>query len=89
MPRRVRVSRKIWQKGPPLNPNKPNVVLQGKWILQEYFAIFHDFAIDTDNSQGHHEVYPVAILELEDGSIQVVHAEHVTFCTPTLPTQCE
>lgn len=87
--RQVKVSRKEFVPGVALDPRKPNIKTVGKWELREYFAIFHDFAIDTDTSQGHNEIYPVAILELADGSIQVVHAEHIQFIRPTSFQTCE
>lgn len=88
--RQCKVSRKVWQKGLPLDPLKPNgAVFQGKWITEEFFAVFHDFAIDTDTTQTDNLTYPVAIIELADGTVQCVHAEHVTFCNPTDFSTCE
>lgn len=80
--RQVKVSRKVWVA----NVQMPGA---GSWVQRDYFAVFHDFGLDTDNSQGNNEIYPVAILELADGTVQVVHVEHIQFVKPTLYETCE
>lgn len=87
--RKVKVSKKVWQPGVALDPRKPNIKTVGTWVQSDYLAVFHDFAIDTDNSQGHNETYPVAIIERGDGSIEVVHVENIQFVNPTLYKTCE
>lgn len=87
--RQVKVSRKEWVPGVALDSRKPNIKTVGTWVQRDYFAVFHDFALDTDTSQGQNEIYPVAILELQDGSIQVVHVEHIQFVKPSCYTTCE
>lgn len=86
--RKVKVSRKVWQPDPATKEH-PGVPFAGKWVQQDFLAVFHDFAIDTDTSQGHSETYPVAIIERGDGSIEVVHVEHIQFVNPSLYKTCE
>lgn len=87
--RKVKVSRKEFVPGVVLDPAKPNIKTVGKWEQRDYYAVFHDFGLDTDNSQGHNEIYPVAILERGDGTIEVVHVEQIQFINPTLYKTCE
>lgn len=82
--RQVSVSRRVWQVGEGTTQYYiKGQLTRGTWIDESFNAIFHDFTLDTDTSQSEVQTYPVAILELADGSVQIVHAEHVTFLNPT------
>lgn len=61
----------------------PGITSRGRLELQEIGeAIFHQFSIDHEESENGPGNYPVAIIELPNGTVKAVHATHIRFIEP-------
>lgn len=66
--------------------NEPRLVQAKVWdrVKKEFRvhqAYFHGFSIDYEPTEGN-AMFPVAIVELEDGTVGIALAENITFLTP-------
>ena len=66
-----------------------NSPAKGSYESHDYFAVFHDYALDTDTSSTQYEIYPVGIIERADGTLETIHVRDFTFINPTSFETCE
>lgn len=72
-----------------LIPGKTNQRFVGSWESVTFFVVFHDFGLDSNWNNDQYEVYPVALCELADGTIECYKIDQIQFVTPTNYSSCE
>lgn len=74
-----------WSACRPAEPDPPRRVVVRPYLADsaDYVAVFHGFSTDSEQLNDGVAPYPCAIVEREDGSVESVPANSVTFQEPT------